>query len=155
MGDWLLVIMFLRLFFMYRSFINYSIYTDAYSKKLCKAYGFTSGVRFSYKCQLENHPGTFVLTLFTSTVLILSYIIRIFEIPYYRHNHDNITPSMFDDYFNAIWLMVMTITTVGYGDYMVNTNMGKWVAMFAALWGSFMISLLVLSAASIFELNKP
>jgi hypothetical protein len=80
---------------------------------------------------------------------------RIFEIPYYRHNSDNITPSIFDDYFNAIWLMVMTITTVGYGDYMVNTSMGKWVAMFAALWGSFMISLLVLTAASIFELNRP
>jgi hypothetical protein len=48
----------------------------------------------------------------------------------------------------------MTITTVGYGDYTPKTTMGKWVAMFAALWGSFMISLLVLSAASIFELTK-
>jgi len=146
--------MFLRLFFMYRSFINYSIYTDAYSKKVCKNYGFTSGVRFSYKCQLENHPGTFVLVLFTSTVLILAYVMRIFELPYYRHNKDNVEASLFDDYFNSIWLLVMTITTVGYGDYTPNTTMGKWVAMFAALWGSFMISLLVLSAASIFELTK-
>ena len=95
------------------------------------------------------------MTLFISTVLILSYIMRIFEIPYYRHNNDNVTPSIFDNYFNSVWLLVMTITTVGYGDYTPNTTMGKWVAMFAALWGSFMISLLVLSAASIFDLTKP
>lgn len=146
--------MFFRLFFMYRSFINYSIYTDAYSKKVCKNYGFTSGVRFSYKCQLENHPGSFVMVLFTSTVLILAYVMRIFEIPYYRTNKDTVETSLFDDYFNSVWLLVMTITTVGYGDLTPNTAMGKWVAMFAALWGSFMISLLVLSAASIFELTK-
>jgi hypothetical protein len=124
LGDWLLIFMFFRLFFMYRSFINYSIYTDAYSKKVCKNYGFTSGVRFSYKCQLENHPGSFVMVLFTSTVLILAYVMRIFEIPYYRTNKDTVETSLFDDYFNSVWLLVMTITTVGYGDLTPNTAMG-------------------------------
>ena len=33
--DFMIVIMFLRLFFLVRSIFNYSIYADAYSKKLC------------------------------------------------------------------------------------------------------------------------
>jgi hypothetical protein len=149
----MLVFMFIRLFFVYRSIVNYSIYTDAYSRKVCKTYGFTSGVRFSYKCHLENHPGTFVFVIFIGTVLILSYIMRIFEIPYYRHNKDGTTTSYFDNYFNSVWLVVVTITTVGYGGYVPQTYAGKWVAMFAALWGSFMVSLLVLSTSAIFDLS--
>jgi len=97
--------------------INYSIYTDAYSRKVCNTYGFSSGVRFSYKCALENSPIWFVFSIFVGTVLILSYMLRIFEIPYYRHNKDNVLTSMFDNYFNSVYLIVVTITTVGYGMY--------------------------------------
>mmetsp|Transcript_16179 Transcript_16179/g.25062 ORF Transcript_16179/g.25062 Transcript_16179/m.25062 type:complete len:109 (-) Transcript_16179:1080-1406(-) len=42
--------MWIRIFFLIRSIFNYSIYTDAYSKKLCKTYGFSAGVRFTFKC---------------------------------------------------------------------------------------------------------
>lgn len=48
--DFILVFMFLRLMFLARSIMNYSIYTDAFSKKLCRnTYGFTSGNRFTLK----------------------------------------------------------------------------------------------------------
>lgn len=51
--DFILVFMFLRLMFLARSIMNYSIYTDAYSKKLCRnTYGFTSGNRFTLKVQM-------------------------------------------------------------------------------------------------------
>jgi len=49
-SDFLLALMFFRVFFVVRSIFNYSIYTDAYSKKLCKSYGFSAGVRFTFKC---------------------------------------------------------------------------------------------------------
>jgi polar amino acid transport system substrate-binding protein len=94
------------------------------------------------------------MIIFVGTVLILSYVMRIFEIPFYRHNKDGMETSMFDNYFNSVWLIVVTITTVGYGTYVPNTYAGKWCAMFAALWGSFMVSLLVLSTSSIFDLTK-
>lgn len=48
----------------------------------------------------------------------------------------------------------MTITTVGYGDVYPETIGGKCVAIITALWGAFIISLLVLVWASIFELTK-
>jgi len=47
--DFIQVFMLLRLLFVVRTVINYSVYTDAYSKKLAKSYGFTSGVRFALK----------------------------------------------------------------------------------------------------------
>lgn len=45
------------------------------------------------------------------------------------------------------------MTTVGYGDVVPATIFGRLVAMFTAVWGTFLISLLILSVGNIFELN--
>lgn len=42
LSEFMLSIMALRLFFIVRSYFNYSIYTDSYSKKLCQQYGFSA-----------------------------------------------------------------------------------------------------------------
>jgi hypothetical protein len=119
LSDYFLAFMFLRIFFFCRSMFNYSIYTDPYSKKLCRSYGFTSGVRFTFKCFFVVHPEKTVVVVFTSTVLILAYLMRIFELPFYRHSWIN--ESLFDNYFYAIWLICITISTVGYGDLVPHT----------------------------------
>lgn len=40
MSDFLLAFMWIRLFFIVRTLLNYSIFTDAYARKLQHAYGF-------------------------------------------------------------------------------------------------------------------
>jgi len=82
----------------------------------------------------------------------MSYVLRIFEIPYQRRFGDNI--YQFDDFTNSIWLVLATITTVGYGDIIVHTYPGRLIMMLVALWGPIMISLVVLVSSSIFDLNK-
>lgn len=46
------------------------------------------------------------------------------------------------------------MTTVGYGDLKPETAPGKIICMFAALFGAFMISLMVLIVSQAFELKK-
>lgn len=82
-SDFILAFMFLRFIFMIRAVINYSIYTDAYSKKLCLSYGFTSNVRFAIKCHLSMSPTLTVFTLFGFVVFVIAYVLRIFELPFY------------------------------------------------------------------------
>ena len=48
--------MWLRVFFLVRSLFNYSLYTDAHSKKLCKMYGFDADVRWTVKCYIIEYP---------------------------------------------------------------------------------------------------
>jgi hypothetical protein len=150
--DFIQVFMLLRLFFVARTFINYSVYTDAYSKKLCRSYGFTSGVRFTLKVQCVMNPAYFVGTLFLANILIFSYVLRVFEIPYQRRFGKN--KYEFDDFNNSLWLILMTITTVGFGDIIVHTYPGRFITMIVALCGPVMISLVVLVSASIFELSS-
>ena len=145
--------MFLRFLFLIRSIINYSIYTDAYSKKICLSYNFTSTIRFALKSHLAIYPATTVVTIFTFMVFTLAYIVRVFELPYYIGNVENI--EGLESFFNAIWFIVVTITTVGYGDIYPHTVYGKCVAMIAALLGALLISFFVLSSSKLVDLTEP
>ena len=59
-SDLFLAFMFVRLFFFYRTLVNYSDYTDAFSLKICKQYGFTSGAFFAVKVKFVTNPGMLV-----------------------------------------------------------------------------------------------
>ena len=60
----------------------------------------------------------------------------------------------FDYYFNAIWFTVVTLTTIGYGDFSPETPPGKVVTIILAFWGALLLSLLVVVMSSIFNLNE-
>mmetsp|Transcript_13215 Transcript_13215/g.20612 ORF Transcript_13215/g.20612 Transcript_13215/m.20612 type:complete len:265 (+) Transcript_13215:666-1460(+) len=157
LSDFLLAFMFVRLFYVLRSIFNYSIYTDAFSKVLCKSYGFTSGVRFTLKSMLAEKPEKTIFSAFFGSLLVLAYLMRIFEMPYYRqqgNDSDGDDKYAMDSYFNSIHLTVITLTTVGYGDLVPHTTPGKLVAMITALLGAFLISIFVLAVTSVFELSK-
>jgi hypothetical protein len=79
LSDFILAFMFIRVVFFLRAVINYSIFMDIYSKKLCKSYGFTANVRFAFKCFVRAQPGYTVGLVLISSVLILAYLLRIFE----------------------------------------------------------------------------
>ena len=49
---------------------------------------------------------------------------------------------------------MVTITTVGFGEITPHTAIGKLIIMFAALWGAFLVSLIVVVATNIFSLEK-
>jgi len=46
------------------------------------------------------------------------------------------------------------MTTVGFGDVAPSSTFGRIIVMFAALWGTFLISILILSVGNIFKLSK-
>lgn len=60
---------------------------------------------------------------------------------------------VFDSYFTAIWNVVITMTTVGYGDVYAVSPFGRIISIMNALWGAFVISLLMGSIGTIFEMN--
>ena len=80
MSDFILVFMFLRIFFLIRAVFNYNMYTDVYAKKLCRSYGFTANVRFTFKSLLKTDPAMTVCTTMLLSVVVLAYCMRVFEI---------------------------------------------------------------------------
>jgi hypothetical protein len=154
MNDALFAMMFIRLYFLFRTIINYSIYQDAYCKIICRNQGFTCNVRFALKCYLIKSPGTSFLFVFVISVLFLAYIIRIFELPYSIYNEEILGVEHSFHFGNSLWLVLMTIFTVGYGDIVPHTLIGKSLAVICALWGAFLVSLSVLAVTHYFNLTE-
>jgi hypothetical protein len=59
----------------------------------------------------------------------------------------------FDSYFNCLWVTVITITTVGYGDIYPKTHIGRLVGITACLSGYVMISLFVITLTNMLNLT--
>ena len=146
--------MFLRIYFIFKCVFNYSVYNDAFSKKLCKDYGFYPGFGFIMKTKFVKSPRLTLVLLFTLTVSVLAYIVHIFEMYFSIWPRTETQVAEQGIFYNIVYLVIMTITTVGFGDYTAKTYPGKFVIMFTALWGAVMISIFVLIVSNIFNLSQ-
>lgn len=149
LSEIMLSVMAFRLVYIVRAYFNYSIYADSYSKKLFQQYGFEANLGFTFKAQLINQPQRTIGLVFISFVLMYSYILRIFELPYFRAL-DKSDPMYraFDDFFSANWCCIITLTTVGYGDMTPCTTPGRCVCISIAMTGSFLMALVVAMVTS-------
>jgi potassium intermediate/small conductance calcium-activated channel subfamily N protein 2 len=49
----------------------------------------------------------------------------------------------FNNLFNSVWCVVITMTTIGYGDFFPRTIYGRIMDIIVAVWGIFIVSLTV------------
>ena len=152
LSDLIMIFMFLRIYGLIRHWERYHEFTDLYSKEVCRSHGFTSGRMFTMKCELFYNSVIYINVLFLFSVIILSFILRVFELPYEQNKAKANTDLT--DFPSAIWLTVITLTTVGYGDICPQTIGGQITCCVIALWGSFVVSLLVMVTCEIFEFDE-
>jgi len=55
----------------------------------------------------------------------------------------------------ALWNIVVTMTTVGYGDVYPKTNIGRLIGSFICFWGCILVSLFVVSISEALEFTSP
>ena len=133
--------MFLKITLILRNLFNHTEFSDPFAKLHWERHGFTANTRFAFKWFLLRYPGITVVTTLTTSILIISYIGRIVERPFSQIE----TGWDADPFINNVYLTVITMATVGFGDFVPYTTLGKIVAIFTAFWGGFIISLLVTS----------
>ena len=76
-------------------------------------------------------------------------MLRLFELPYDEDPLRN--SNHFKDYGTAVYLTIITFTSVGYGDFHAHTSCGQFVSMFIAFWGTFVMSLIIMVVSNIFD----
>jgi hypothetical protein len=138
----MLAVMAFRGLYILRSYYNYQTYTDPYSKKICQQYGFNANLRYTFKAKMlvsKEDTVIFVSILFT---VFYAYLLRIFELPYFRclEEEHSLYRAM-DSFGSAVWVSIVTMTTVGYGDIAPCTTPGRIVALQIALTGPYVMAL--------------
>ena len=128
------VLMYLRLLFLLRSFCRFSQYEDDFAYFNSTEIGFTPGWKFTLQCIIHEHGFELFLGLFVLQIGLFTVFIRVFERPF-----GGLSGMGLENFVNSLWLMSVTTTIIGYGDYMPFTYMGRIIAFSVALVGQILV----------------
>lgn len=148
LNDLIAVASFMKSYILIRLYYHYSKWTTSQAEEMCKQNNVKNMVLFPFKCELKYRPFQTLFLLLIITLLYISFIIRILEITFVSSDG-----FQFDFYYlyNAMWLVITTMTTVGYGDIYPQTHFGRFFGVVSCLIGMLLVSYLVVGMNSLFD----
>lgn len=142
------LIMLLRLYLIWRIFEHYSSWNDEDSEEICNSCLCEGGVKFSIKAELKERPYTVVISVLFFSIMFFGVALRTAERPFMK-----VSGKDWDYIWNGMWCIIITMATVGYGDFYPTTHLGRLIDVIACFWGTFLVSLMVLSLTISSELT--
>lgn len=145
----LYAIMYLRFYLLVTGIFNYGKYFNPIAMRIGDKHGVRVTSNFAIKCYVNRKSLQMLLFLFLiPAVFVFGLLMRIFERPMRMSNMD------FDYAPNAWWNIIITMTTVGYGDTFPYTNIGRLVVAASAFWGGIILSLTFSTMSTFLQLKS-
>jgi hypothetical protein len=129
-----------RIYLIWRIFANYSSWNDERAEEICNSCLCESGVSFALKAELKERPYLVVGFVMTVSIFVYGVALRNAERPFMYHSKMD-----WDYVWNGLWCIIITMATVGYGDFYPSTHLGRMIGVLACFWGTFLVSLMVVS----------
>lgn len=117
-------------------------------------YGCRADFSFSLKCLFKDNPLTLISIFFTVSAVIFAYLIYIAERQLSVQTNGLAMSNLCNNFPNSLWLILITVTTVGYGDYYPQTPLGRIIILFVAIWGTFIVSIMVVVVSNTLTMEK-
>lgn len=127
----------------------FSAYRSCRSQRLCQLNGSFAGPYYAGKCMMQEHPLTVMILMLLGGIFVFGFLLKVFERP-----AANLTAADLNNYSNAMWCIITTMTTVGYGDYYPVTLPGRVCGCTACLWGVLVISFMCCSVVNLLILDS-
>jgi hypothetical protein len=148
--DVIMIIMMARCYLFLRLYEHYSKWTSFRSYTVCKKYGTTADAFFALKSDLKDRP--FITIALSIILLTILYGVAV------QQSEKSFTlpggPSGMDQLTNNEWLVIITMTTVGYGDFYPCTHPGRFFCLMACVSGMILISSMVVALNLASEFSK-
>lgn len=128
--------------------LTYSKYMRPRSFRISEMYGSNSGSIFALRAIFKESPFSVVLAVFSTSILIFSFAFRVAEWQVYGSSGAGTV------YSNMVWMTMITMTTVGYGDIVPQTPIGRIIGSLCVTWGALLLSVMVVVLTNAFSLNK-
>lgn len=158
--SFILLIKIFKLYYLAVIYSHISIWTSERAKEIAKENKATIGPNFAFKATLKKTPFFSIFILLALNLVLFSFMLRIFEYGFSQDAEDKIIANakaiknaQFSSYIDVIWVVLITMTTVGYGDIFPKTHMGRVVAFICSLAGMIIQSLLIVRLSGFIELT--
>ena len=148
----------LRLYAHFSSWINFKKNSIMVKKN---NQNFDGNMNFLFKSELKNRPFIMLIFMFIISILVFGYFLRSFEyfsvkigFKYGIYIGNGNDQDYLKDLLNSIWLTILTMTTVGYGDFYPSEICGQIIMLFAYIIGTFCVSMSVVALAMTTEFSN-
>lgn len=145
-NDLLFAITLVRVFFVIQSIVVNSIYYSAQCDRICKMFNLRLNLSFSLKCIFIKYHFYAVLLITLTLSIFCGLLIEVLD--------GNMIIKYNESILDYIWTVFVIFTTVGYGDFNVKTNMGRFGMIFTAFLGIFLVSIFIMSLQMLIKLSN-
>jgi hypothetical protein len=140
--------MVIRIYHLIRVFSVLSVYRSSRSQRLCQMNGSFADFYYAGKCMIQEKPLHVMIWMLLTGIFVFGFLLRLFERP-----ASSLTSKDLNDYGNAMWCIITTMTTVGYGDYYPVTMPGRVCGCIACIWGVLVVSVMCCSLYNLLMLD--
>ncbi|CAD8186106.1 unnamed protein product [Paramecium octaurelia] len=129
-----------RVIFFIRTTLLNSYWHSNRTDRVCSLYASQADYMFTIKSLMRNQPFTVNYSAMILLIVVFGYCLRICESPL---NRIDISSNDFSSYANSMWCVIVTSTTLGYGDYYTRTLLGRIVMSVVCILGNFVVSSMI------------
>jgi hypothetical protein len=143
-SDFIMALMFLKLYFLAQALVMLSpVNEKLYGKRVCSDYNFNPTFTFQLKAVMRENAVTTFAVMALILIVTSAEMLRIFERPYYVFQQGDYVLQEFNTFYSAFWVVIITMSSVGYGNLIATTWYGRFSTMIIIIIGAFLLSLLV------------
>ncbi|TNV83749.1 hypothetical protein FGO68_gene975 [Halteria grandinella] len=133
-------ICFIRVYIPLRYLLFSSTFMGPRSSRVTRMAGADATHMFALKAAMKQTPMIYIISTLLASIFLFGYQLKIFEGPLSDVSNQN-----FNKLSNAMWNVIITLTTTGFGELYPKTMMGRLIGLVICFWGTLMVSIFVVT----------
>lgn len=149
-----IVMLFFRSYHVIKFFAFHSKWNNIYNEKICEASNVKFNFSFCIKSEFKERPFFLLSIVLMISICVFGYSLRCAEMFFMYYTDKESYNMNWKDFWNGLWCIIITMTTVGFGDYYPISILGRTIVVISCFWGTFLISMMVAALTYVVEFDS-